>query len=76
MLRALDEHSSYLSSETYSKFFQDIEAAYGGIGAYVNVDPTDGIFTITRPDLLRPRLRGRPDLRRQDRAHRRLAHPG
>ncbi|MEM9802418.1 MAG: S41 family peptidase [Planctomycetota bacterium] len=49
MLQRLDEHSSYFSSESYEKFEQDLEGEYGGIGAYVNNDPDDGLFTITRP---------------------------
>ena len=49
MLRYMDLHSSYLSPEAYARFFQDLEADYGGIGAYVDIDPDDGIFTIQRP---------------------------
>lgn len=49
LLRSLDRHSAYFSPEAYKKFEQDLEASYGGIGAYVNTDPDDGIFTITRP---------------------------
>lgn len=49
MLVAMDQHSSYMSPQTYSKFFQDLEAEYGGIGAYVGEDPNDGLFSIKRP---------------------------
>ena len=49
MLHSLDRHSSYFSPENYKRFEQDLEAEYGGIGAYVNNDPDDGLFTITRP---------------------------
>lgn len=49
LLHSLDRHSSYFSPEAYKKFEQDLEAEYGGIGAYVNTDPDDGLFTITRP---------------------------
>jgi C-terminal peptidase prc len=53
MLRYMDEHSSYFGPAAYARFLQDLEAEYGGIGAYVGVDPTnrggDGLFTITRP---------------------------
>ncbi|MHC4263843.1 MAG: S41 family peptidase, partial [Planctomycetota bacterium] len=49
MLRALDEHSAYMSPEVYGRFMQDLEAEYGGIGAYVGIDPSDNLFTITRP---------------------------
>lgn len=49
LLQSLDRHSTYFSPEAYKKFEQDLEASYGGIGAYVNTDPEDGLFTITRP---------------------------
>ena len=48
MLRWMDQHSSYLPPKTFDKFSQDLEAEYGGIGAYVNEDQ-DGLFTIVRP---------------------------
>ena len=49
MLRSLDRHSAYLSPEAYSRFEQELEAVYGGIGAYVAEDRDDGLFTITHP---------------------------
>ncbi|MEM1452622.1 MAG: S41 family peptidase [Planctomycetota bacterium] len=49
MLQRLDRHSSYFSPKSYEKFEQDLEAEYGGIGAYVQNDPNDNLFTITRP---------------------------
>jgi C-terminal peptidase prc len=49
MLHWMDQHSSYLSPEAYAKFFQELEANYGGIGAYVGEDRDDGLFTIIRP---------------------------
>ena len=49
MLRWMDPHSNYLDSEVYSKFFQDLEAEYSGIGAYVREDADNGLFTIVRP---------------------------
>jgi carboxyl-terminal processing protease len=50
MLRSLDEHSSYLPPEAFARFDQDLlQAEYGGIGAYVNEDRDDRLFTITRP---------------------------
>lgn len=49
MLRSLDQHSSYLAPESYKRFEQDLEANYGGIGAYVGEDNDDGLFTITHP---------------------------
>jgi carboxyl-terminal processing protease len=49
MLGSMDEHSSYLPAKAYAGFVQDLEAEYGGIGAYVGIDPADNLFTITRP---------------------------
>lgn len=49
MLGYMDQHSALLPSEVYAKFFGELEAEYGGIGAYVNEDPDDGLFTIVRP---------------------------
>jgi C-terminal peptidase prc len=49
MLRSMDRHSSYFSPEAFRKFELDLEAEYGGIGAYVGMDREDGLFTITRP---------------------------
>jgi C-terminal peptidase prc len=49
MLRSLDAHSAYLAPKEYRRFEQDLEAVYGGIGAYVAEDRNDGLFTITHP---------------------------
>ena len=49
MLRSLDQHSAYFSPKVFKRFEQDLEAEYGGIGAYVREDPDDKLFTITRP---------------------------
>jgi len=51
MLRSLDEHSSYLTSEEFKKNFAEdlLEPQYGGIGAYVGEDPEDKLFTIRQP---------------------------
>jgi C-terminal peptidase prc len=49
MLGALDEHSTYMDPKQFKLFNQELEAEYGGIGAYVGNDPDDGVFTITRP---------------------------
>ncbi|HVS20030.1 MAG TPA: S41 family peptidase, partial [Planctomycetota bacterium] len=49
LLRSLDEHSSFMSAATYARFEQELEAGYGGIGAYVGEDREDGLFTITHP---------------------------
>lgn len=49
MLQSLDQHSSYMPAETYGKFTAELQAIYGGIGAYVGMDPDTSIFTVTRP---------------------------
>lgn len=49
LLRYMDDHSTYFSPEQYGAFLQDLEAEYGGIGAFVGEDREDGLFTITRP---------------------------
>lgn len=58
MLRSLDEHSSYLPPRAYARFEQDLEAGYGGIGAYVGEDREDGLFTITNPIYSGPAYKG------------------
>ena len=49
MLNSMDEHSAYMPPEVFTKFEQDLEAGYGGIGAYVQTDRDDNLFTITHP---------------------------
>ncbi|MBJ22818.1 MAG: hypothetical protein CL933_25690 [Deltaproteobacteria bacterium] len=49
MLESLDRHSSYMPAKSYGKFTAELQAIYGGIGAYVGIDPDTAIFTITRP---------------------------
>jgi len=58
MLRSLDKHSAYMPSDAYGAFEQELEAEYGGIGAYVGTDRDDGLFTITRPIYSGPAYRG------------------
>ncbi len=57
LLRAIDEHSAYMSPEAYARFEQDLEAEYGGIGAYVQVDREDRLFTVTKPIFSGPAYR-------------------
>ncbi len=49
MLGYMDQHSSLMNSEVYAKFYGELEAEYGGIGAYVHEDQDDRLFTIVRP---------------------------
>lgn len=48
VMRALDRHSSFFTSDEYKKFFFDLNREYGGIGAFVNFDQED-VFSIVRP---------------------------
>lgn len=48
LLRSLDRHSAYFTSDEFQRFFFDLNREYGGIGAFVNFD-TDGDFSIIRP---------------------------
>ncbi len=57
MLQWMDPHSNLLTSDTYAKFFQQLEAEYGGIGAYVHEDADDRLFTIVRPIYTGPAYR-------------------
>lgn len=57
MLVYMDQHSTLFSSEYFAKFMGDLEAQYGGIGAYVNEDPEDKLFTIVRPIYSGPAFR-------------------
>jgi carboxyl-terminal processing protease len=64
MLNYMDQHSSLLTSDLYARFFGELEAEYGGIGAYVNEDPEDKLFTIVRPIYTGPAYKA--DLRTDD----------
>ncbi|MEM7201855.1 MAG: S41 family peptidase [Planctomycetota bacterium] len=48
ILRALDRHSAFFTSDEYKDFFFDLNREYGGIGAFVNFDKDD-VFSIVRP---------------------------
>lgn len=64
MLHSLDQHSSYMNPNAYAKFQQELSGEYGGIGAYVNVDRSDQLFTITQPIYSGPAYKA--DLRTDD----------
>ncbi len=49
MLHSMDEHSTYMDSKDFGRFEQQLEGGYGGIGAYVQTDREDNLFTITHP---------------------------
>ncbi len=48
MLRGLDPHSTFFTSQEFQRFYFDLNREYGGIGAFVNFDQ-DGDFSIVRP---------------------------
>lgn len=48
ILRALDRHSAFFTSDEFQRFFFDLNREYGGIGAFVNFDQDD-VFSIVRP---------------------------
>ena len=48
LMRSLDRHSAFFTSDEFQRFYFDLDREYGGIGAYVNFDE-DGIFSIVRP---------------------------
>ena len=48
IMRALDRHSSFFTSNEYQRFFFDLNREYGGIGAFVNFDAEE-VFSIVRP---------------------------
>ncbi|MFT7670673.1 MAG: carboxyl-terminal processing protease [Planctomycetota bacterium] len=64
MLQSLDRHSTYMNSETFETFNQDLQGEYGGIGAYVAIDRSDNLFTITQPIYSGPAYKA--DLRSDD----------
>ena len=48
LMRSVDQHSAYLTSDEYERFYFDLSREYGGIGAFVNFDQ-DNFFSIVRP---------------------------
>ncbi len=48
LMRSLDRHSAYFTSDEFQRFFFDLNREYGGIGAFVNFD-RDEVFSIVRP---------------------------
>jgi C-terminal peptidase prc len=49
LLERLDPHSTFFTSEQQEKWNLDLRRDYGGIGAYVEQQGEEKIFTITRP---------------------------
>jgi C-terminal peptidase prc len=48
MLKGLDPHSTFFTSQEFQRFYFDLNREYGGIGAFVNFDQ-DNDFSIVRP---------------------------
>ena len=48
LLRSVDRHSSYFTSDEFARFRFDLNREYGGIGAFVNFDQEE-VFSIIRP---------------------------
>lgn len=49
MTTQLDGHSVYISGEMYRLFKEDLEQEFGGVGMYVDTDPSTGELTVLSP---------------------------
>lgn len=49
MLKELDPYSSYIPPREVSRFEQDVDQEFGGIGIQVSVDPDNKRLTVTTP---------------------------
>lgn len=49
MLKDLDEHSVYISDESFRSFSEDIKQEFGGVGMYVEVDPKSKMLMVLAP---------------------------
>ncbi|MCH2182362.1 MAG: S41 family peptidase [Mariniblastus sp.] len=49
MLSGLDEHSMYISGDTFQFFDEDMKQKFGGVGMYVDNDPVDGRLVVLAP---------------------------
>lgn len=48
-LRKLDPYSEYFNEEQSKQFNQDTRGTFGGIGAYLDIDPTTSLLKIASP---------------------------
>lgn len=48
-LRQLDPHSAYFNESQLKQFQSETKGVFGGIGAYLGIDPKTGILTIDSP---------------------------
>ena len=49
MTSKLDGHSLYITDEMYKIFNEELQQEFGGVGMYVDNDPTDGQLTVLAP---------------------------
>ena len=49
MLGRLDQYSSFISPDEVTRFNQDVEKQFGGIGIQVHIDPRNGRLTVMTP---------------------------
>ncbi len=49
MMSKLDEHSMYISGDTFRLFDEDMKQKFGGVGMYVESDPEDGRLVVLAP---------------------------
>ncbi len=48
-LRKLDPYAEYFNEEQLKQFTQETRGTFGGIGAYLDIDPTTGLLKIASP---------------------------
>jgi carboxyl-terminal processing protease len=49
MMKKLDEHSVYISDQMFQAFDEDLKQQFGGVGMYVDKDPTTGRLIVLAP---------------------------
>ncbi len=49
MLSGLDEHSTYIGRDEFSRFREMLDQEFGGIGIMVEADPETGLLTVLSP---------------------------
>ncbi len=49
MMSELDEHSMYISGDTFRMFDEDMKQKFGGVGMYVDNDPVNGRLIVLAP---------------------------
>lgn len=49
MLQDLDEHSMYISGQSFKSFDEDLRQEFGGVGMYVEIDPQSKMLMVLAP---------------------------